>query len=58
MKYYVFYDHNTSEGFIVETNTKEKAYLCAYKYFKDPQFLSEISYFEVKILGFDIYYAY
>ena len=55
MKNYLFYDYETGENFIVETDMKEKAYLCAYKYFKDPKFISEISYFEAEMLGLDTY---
>lgn len=38
MKKYLFYDNVSGEMFIVETDMKEKAYLCAYKYFEDPIF--------------------
>ena len=55
MKNYLFYDEYTGEEFIVETDMKEKAYLCAYKYFKEPIFESEISHFEAEILGYDTY---
>ena len=55
MKEYLFYDNASGEMFIVETDMKEKAYLCAYKYFKDPKFCGEISYFEAEMLGLDAY---
>ena len=55
MKNYLFHDYETGEDFIVETDTKEKAYLCAYTYFKDPKFCGEISYFEAEMLGLDTY---
>jgi len=55
MKNYLFYDYETGEYFIVETDMKEKAYLCAYKYFEDPKFVSTISYFEAEMLGLDTY---
>ena len=55
MKNYLFYDYASGETFIVETDMKEKAYLCAYKYFKDPKFIGEISYFEAEMSGLDTY---
>ena len=55
MKNYLFYDYDLGEHFIVETDTKEKAYLCAYTYFKDPKFCEELSYFEAELLGLDVY---
>ena len=55
MKNYLFHDYETGEDFIVETDMKEKAYLCAYKYFKDPKFIGEISYFEAEMSGLDTY---
>jgi len=55
MKNYLFHDYETGEDFIVETDTKEKAYLCAYTYFKDPKFCGEISYFEAEMSGLDTY---
>ena len=57
MKNYLFYDYETGEDFIVETDTKEKAYLCAYAYtyFKEPKFCGEISYFEAEMSGLDTY---
>lgn len=58
MKNYLFYDYASGETFIVETDMKEKAYLCAYKNFKDPRFCGEISFFHSIMLGLDIYYAY
>lgn len=58
MKEYLFYDNASGEMFIVETDMKEKAYLCAYKYFKDPKFCGEILHFHPIMFGFDIYYAY
>ena len=55
MKNYLFYDNASGEMFIVETDMKEKAYLCAYKYFEDPIFEGEISHFEAEMLGYDTY---
>lgn len=55
MKEYLFYDNASGEIFIVETDMKEKAYLCAYKYFEDPIFENEISHFEAEMLGCDTY---
>ena len=55
MKNYLFYDNASGEMFIVETDMKEKAYLCAYKYFEDPIFEGEISHFEAEMSGLDTY---
>lgn len=55
MKEYLFYDNASGEMFIVETDMKEKAYLCAYKYFEDPIFEGEISHFEAEMSGLDTY---
>ena len=55
MKNYLFYDEYTGEEFIVETDVKEKAYLCAYKYFKEPKFCGEISNWEAEMSGLDTY---
>jgi len=55
MKNYLFHDYETGEDFIVETDMKEKAYMIAYTYFKDPKFCREISYFEAGILDLDTY---
>ena len=55
MKNYLFYDEYTGEEFIVETDMKEKAYMCAYKYFKEPKFCGEILYFEAEMSGLDTY---
>ena len=55
MKNYLFYDNASGEMFIVETDMKEKAYLCAYKYFEEPKFEGEISNFEAEMLGYDTY---
>jgi len=55
MKNYLFHDYDSGEDFIVETDSKEKAYLCAYTYFKDPKFCGEISYFEAEMSGLDTY---
>lgn len=55
MKNYLFHDYETGEDFIVETDMKEKAYLCAYKYFEDPIFEGEISHWEAETLGYDTY---
>ena len=55
MKNYLFYDNASGEMFIVETDMKEKAYLCAYKYFEDPIFEGEISHFEAEMLGYNTY---
>jgi hypothetical protein len=55
MKDYLFYDEDTGEEFIVETENKEKAYMIAYTYFKEPKFIDEISDFEAEMLGLDTY---
>ena len=55
MKNYLFYDEYTGEEFIVETENKEKAYMIAYTYFKEPKFTDEISDFEAEMLGLDTY---
>ena len=55
MKNYLFYDEYTGEEFIVETDMKEKAYLYAYKNFKDPRFIGEISHWEAEMSGLDTY---
>lgn len=55
MKNYLFYDKYTGEEFIVETDMKEKAYLYAYKYFKEPKFCGEVSNWEAKMSGLDTY---
>ena len=55
MKNYLFYDEISGEEFLVETDMKEKAYLCAYKYFEDPIFEGEISRFEAEMMGLDTY---
>ena len=55
MKNYLFYDNASGEIFIVETDMKEKAYLCAYKYFEEPIFEGEISHWEAEMLGYDTY---
>ena len=52
MKNYLFHDYETDEDFIVETDSKEKAYLYAYTHFKDPKFRREISYFEAGCLSY------
>jgi len=55
MKNYLFFDKITGEYFFVETDRKEKAYLCAYKYFQEPKFCGEYSQFEAECLGYDTY---
>ena len=55
MKNYLFYDYTSGEMFIVETDMKEKAYLYAYKNFKDPRFIGEISHWEAEMSGLDTY---
>lgn len=55
MKEYLFYDNVSGEMFIVETDMKEKAYLCARQYFKEPIFEGEISHWEAEMSGLDTY---
>lgn len=55
MKNYLFYDEVTGEEFLVETDTKEKAILCARAYFQEPQFCGEVSYWEAEMMGLDTY---
>lgn len=55
MKEYLFYDRVSGEEFFVHTDTKEKAYLCAYSYFQEPILLDIVSEWEAEILGYDTY---
>ena len=55
MKNYLFYDEVTGEEFLVETDMKEKAYLCARAYFQEPKFIGEVSNWEAEMLGLDTY---
>ena len=55
MKNYLFYDNASGEMFIVETDMKEKAIICARHYFEDPILEGEISNFEAEMLGYDTY---
>ena len=55
MKDYLFYDEDTGEEFIVETENKEKAYMIAYTYFKNPKFDTELAFWEAEVLGLDTY---
>ena len=55
MKEYLFYDRVSGEEFFVNTDTKEKAYLCAYSYFQEPILLDIVSEWEAEILGYDTY---
>ncbi len=55
MKNYLFYDYDSGENFIVETENKEKAYMIAYTYFKEPKFCEELSDLVAEILGYDTY---
>lgn len=55
MKNYLFYDNASGEMFIVETDMKEKAIICARHYFEEPILEGEISYFEAEMLGYDTY---
>ena len=55
MKNYLFYDNASGEMFIVETDMKEKAIICARHYFKEPILEGEISNFEAEMLGYDTY---
>ena len=55
MKEYLFYDEVSGEEFLVETDMKEKAYLCAYKYFEEPKFVREVSHWEAEMMGLDTY---
>lgn len=55
MKNYLFYDRETGEHFIVESENKEKAYTCAYIFFKKPKLIEEITEWEADALGYDTY---
>jgi hypothetical protein len=55
MKEYLFYDEVSGEEFLVETDTKEKAYLCAYAYFQEPKFIEEVSPWQAEMMGLDTY---
>ena len=55
MKEYLFYDRVSGEEFFVHTDTKEKAYMCAYTYFEEPILLDIVSEWEAEILGYDTY---
>ena len=55
MKEYLFYDEISGEEFLVETDMKEKAYLCAYAYFEEPKFVREVSHWEAEMMGLDTY---
>ena len=55
MKNYLFYDEVTGEEFIVETDCRSKAILCARTYFEEPRFCGEISYWEAEMMGLDTY---
>ena len=55
MKNYLFYDEVSGEEFLVETDMKEKAILCARAYFEKPRFCGEISYWEAEMMGLDTY---
>lgn len=48
MKYYVFYDYNTSEGFIVETDTKEKHICVLINILKTLNFLAKFHILKLK----------
>ena len=55
MRNFLFYDRETGEHFIVETENKERAYVCAYIFFKKPKLIQEITEWEADALGYDIY---
>lgn len=55
MKEYLFCNRVTGEEFLVETDSKEKAYLCAYIYFEDPRFIEEVSHWQAEMMGLDTY---
>ena len=55
MRNYLFYDEVTGEEFIVETDCRSKAILCARAYFEKPRFCGEISYWEAEMMGLDTY---
>lgn len=55
MRNFLFYDRETGEHFIVETENKEKAYTCAYIFFKKPKLIQEITEWEADALGYDTY---
>ena len=55
MKEYLFYDEVSGEEFLVETDMKEKAILCARAYFEKPKFCGEVSNWEAEMMGLDTY---
>lgn len=55
MKEYLFYDEASGEMFLVDTDMKEKAYMCAYVYFEEPKFVREVSHWEAEMMGLDTY---
>jgi len=55
MKEYLFYDEVSGEEFLVETDMKAKANLCARVYFEKPKFVCEVSHWEAEMMGLDTY---
>lgn len=55
MKNFLFYDKVTGEEFLVETDRKEKAIICARHYFQKPVYLGEVTHFEAEMMGIDTY---
>ena len=55
MKEFLFYDEVTGEEFLVETDMKAKAIICARAYFEKPKFIGEVSHYEAEMLGLDTY---
>ena len=55
MKEFLFYDEVTGEEFLVETDMKAKAIICARAYFEKPKFICEVSYYEAEMMGLDTY---
>lgn len=55
MKEFLFYDEVTGEEFLVETDMKAKAIICARAYFEKPKFIGEVSHYEAEMMGLDTY---
>lgn len=55
MKNYLFYDEVSGEEFLVETDMKAKAIICARAYFEKPKFIGEVSHYEAEMMGLDTY---
>jgi hypothetical protein len=54
-KNFLFFDNETGEQFIVESENKALARDTAESFFSEPQLVDEISYGEAEMLGYDTY---